>query len=158
MNEKEIKLADGTVLKPVEYSDEQMKKLSEMMNSPEYQNYAANQIQEQLYQNLGFDKKPEQPKNLMVTQQEKLNTLVEQLELKITSIQYENMKLNAQIETLNKTIDSDNEKLDELKTTNINLKAVNQTILDNNKHYWIYSTIITIIGALVGFLLGKYFA
>ena len=40
MNEKEIKLADGTVLKPVEYSDEQMKKLSEMMNSPEYQNYA----------------------------------------------------------------------------------------------------------------------
>ena len=68
------------------------------------------------------------------------------------------MKLNAQIETLNKTIDSDNEKLDELKTTNINLKAVNQTLLDNNKHYWIYSTIITIIGALVGFLLGKYFA
>lgn len=135
MNEKEIKLADGTILKPIEYSDEQMKKLSEMMNSPEYQNFATNQIQEQLYKNLGFDKKPEQPKNLMVVQQEKLNTLVEQLELKLTSIQYENMKLNAQIETLNKTIDSDNEKLDELKTTNINLKAVNKTLLDNNKHY-----------------------
>lgn len=61
MNEKEIKLADGTILKPIEYSDEQMKKLSEMMNSPEYQNFAANQIQEQLYKSLSFDKKPEQP-------------------------------------------------------------------------------------------------
>lgn len=157
MDTKETKLADGTILTPVEYPDEQMKKFSEMMNSPQYQNYAANQMKEQLYKNLDFNEKPEQPKNLMVAQQEKLNSLVEQLELKLTSIQYENMKLNAQIETLNKTIDSDNEKLDELKTTNINLKAVNKTLLDNNKHYWIYSTIITIIGALVGFLLGKYF-
>ena len=157
MDTKETKLADGTILTPVEYPDEQMKKFSEMMNSPQYQNYAANQMKEQLYKNLDFNEKHEQPKNLMVAQQEKLNSLVEQLELKLTSIQYENMKLNAQIETLNKTIDSDNEKLDELKTTNINLKAVNKTLLDNNKHYWIYSTIITIIGALVGFLLGKYF-
>ena len=157
MDTKETKLADGTILTPVEYPDEQMKKFSEMMNSPQYQNYEANQMKEQLYKNLDFNEKPEQPKNLMVAQQEKLNSLVEQLELKLTSIQYENMKLNAQIETLNKTIDSDNEKLDELKTTNINLKAVNKTLLDNNKHYWIYSTIITIIGALVGFLLGKYF-
>lgn len=151
MNEKEIKLADGTILKPIEYSDEQMKKLSEMMNSPEYQNFATNQIQEQLYKNLGFDKKPEQPKNLMVVQQEKLNTLVEQLELKLTSIQYENMKLNAQIETLNKTIDSDNEKLDELKTTNINLKAVNKTLLDNNKHYIYIRYVITTVPSIILF-------
>ena len=157
MNEKEIKLADGTVLKPVEYSDEQMKKLSEMMNSPEYQNYAANQIQEQLYQNLGFDKKPEQPKNLMVTQQEKLNTLVEQLELKITSIQYENMKLNAQIETLNKTIDSNNEELHKLQSANSDLKAVNQTLKDNNKHYWLFTALISIGCAILGVILGHYF-
>ena len=34
MDTKEIKLADGTILTPVEYPDEQMKKFSEMMNLP----------------------------------------------------------------------------------------------------------------------------
>ena len=44
MNTKEIKLADGKILTPVEYPGEQMKKFSEMMDSPQYQNYAANQM------------------------------------------------------------------------------------------------------------------
>lgn len=60
MDTKEIKLADGTILTPVEYPDEQMKKFSEMMNSPQYQNYAANQMKERLYKNLGFNEKHEQ--------------------------------------------------------------------------------------------------
>ena len=87
----------------------------------------------------------------MVKEQQKSNN-------KLDAIQYENMKLNAQIETQNKLIDTCNTKIDELQTTNNNLKEINQTLIDNNKHYWIYSTIITIIGAVVGFLLGKYFA
>lgn len=33
MDTKEIELADGKILTPVEYPDEQMKKFSEMMNS-----------------------------------------------------------------------------------------------------------------------------
>lgn len=41
--------------------------------------------------------------------------------------------------------------MDELQTTNNKLKEINQTLLDNNKHYWIYSEIITIIGALWNF-------
>lgn len=89
--------------------------------------------------------------NPMVKEQQKSNN-------KLDAIQYENMKLNAQIETQNKLIDTCNTKIDELQTTNNNLKEINQTLIDNNKHYWIYSTIITIIGAVVGFLLGKYFA
>lgn len=89
--------------------------------------------------------------NPMVKEQQKSNN-------KLDAIQYENMKLNAQIETQNKLIDTCNTKIDELQTTNNNLKEINQTLIDNNKHYWIYSTIITIIGAVIGFLLGKYFA
>ena len=89
--------------------------------------------------------------NPMVKEQQKSNN-------KLDAIQYENMNLNAQIETQNKLIDTCNTKIDELQTTNNNLKEINQTLIDNNKHYWIYSTIITIIGAVVGFLLGKYFA
>ena len=89
--------------------------------------------------------------NPMVKEQQKSNN-------KLDAIQYENMKLNAQIETQNKLIDTCNTKIDELQTTNNNLKEINQTLIDNNKHYWIYSAIITIIGAFVGFLLGKYCA
>ena len=89
--------------------------------------------------------------NPMVKEQQKSNN-------KLDAIQHENMKLNAQIETQNKLIDTCNTKIDELQTTNNNLKEINQTLIDNNKHYWIYSAIITIIGAFVGFLLGKYCA
>lgn len=178
MDTKEIKLDDGKILTSVEYPDEQMKKLSEMMNSPQYQNYVANQMKEQLCKNLGFNEKPEQPKNVMVEKQSETNELIEftneqilelqnqlkdskfqlkQANDKLDTIQYENMKLNAQIETQNKLIDTYNTKIDELQTTNNKLKEINQTLIDNNKHYWIYSAIITIIGAFIGFLLGKYF-
>lgn len=95
-------------------------------------------------------------KNQMVEEQKKTNGLVNQLQSQLTSIQYENMKLNAQIEVLNHTIDSNNEKMDELRTANSKLEVVNQTLIKNNKHYWLFTSIITIAGALVGYLLGTY--
>ena len=54
MDAKEIKLADGKILTPVKplLSDEQMQKSSETINSPQYQNYAANQMKEQIYKSL----------------------------------------------------------------------------------------------------------
>ena len=78
MNIKETKLNDGTILTPVEplFSKEQTQKISEMINSPEYQNYAANQMQKQLYEKLGLDKKPDLPKNFMVEKQSKTNELI----------------------------------------------------------------------------------
>lgn len=102
--------------------------------------------------------KPDIPvmKNQMVEEQKKTNELVNQLQSQLASIQYENMKLNAQIEVLNYTIDSSNEKLDELRTANSKLEVVNQTLIKNNKHYWLFTSIITIVGALVGYLLGTY--
>lgn len=158
MDNKNIAQFDRSLLTSTNLglSNEQMQKLSGMMNSSEYQNYAANQTQKQLYENLVSNKKPDLPKNQMVAQQEKLNTLVGQLESKLTSIQYENMKLNVQIETLNKTIDSDNEKLDGLKTANINLETVNQTLINSNKHYWRNTFFISLMVGIISFILGMY--
>ena len=155
-----ITLPSGEKLTLVEplLSEGQMQKFAQTVNSPEYKNYTANQMKEQILENLGVNNKPvQQNKNLMVEEQKKTNNLVEQLESKLISIQYENMKLNAQIETLNKTIDSNNEKLNELRTANSKLETVNQTLKDNNKHYWLYTTLITIAGVILGIVLGHYF-
>ena len=76
MNNKEITLPNGlTSAKPV-FSEEQMHNFSEMMNSPEYQNYAANKVQEQICESLGLNKSIQPPKNQMVEEQKKLNTIM----------------------------------------------------------------------------------
>lgn len=100
--------------------------------------------------------KPDIPvmKNQMVEEQKKTNELVNQLQSQLTSIQYENMKLNAQIEVLNHTIDSNNEKIDELRTANSKLEVINQTLEKNNKHYWLFTFIITFVVAFIFYLLG----
>jgi hypothetical protein len=89
MNTKEIKLADGKILTPVKplLSDEQMQKASETINSPEYQNYAVSQIKEQIYKNLGFNEKPEQPKNIMIEKQSETNKLLESTNEQILELQ-----------------------------------------------------------------------
>lgn len=92
--------------------------------------------------------------------EERLHFLTKQLEdmkdelIKQTNslgkVRYENTKLNAQIEILNKTIDSSNEKLDELETANIKLKIINETLKKNNAHYWRNTLIVGIIASLIG--------
>lgn len=54
MDIKETKLNDGTILTPIEslFSKEQTQKLSEMINSPEYQNYAAIRCKSNYMRNL----------------------------------------------------------------------------------------------------------
>lgn len=122
----------------------------DQFNSIDFQNYSANLLQDNIVKNLTKQTLPK-IKNSMVEEQKKTNN-------KLTNIQYENMKLNSQIKTQNKLIDSYTEKIEDLQSTNNKLNEINQTLIDNNKHYWIYSTIVTIIGAFVGFLLGKYCA
>ena len=139
------------------FSDSQLHNFSEIMNKPEYQNYIHSQMSDMIRENLGTNNPMQSPKNLMVEEQKKLNTQVKQLESKISAIQYENMKLNAQIETLNNTIDSNNKKLDELRNTNTKLEIVNKTLKDNNKHYWLFTTIIGVCCAAFGVILGHYF-
>lgn len=65
---------------------------------------------------------------------EKANLEIANQTVELHSIHYENMKLNAQIEVLNKTLDSQRDELERLRGINAELKTTNQTIEDNNKH------------------------
>ena len=115
MGTKEIKLADGKILTPVEYPDEQMKKFSEMMNSQQYQNYAANQMKEQLYKNLGFNEKPEQTKNVMVEKQSETNKLLESTNEQILELQNQLKDSKVQLKQANDKIASQTLIIKQLK-------------------------------------------
>lgn len=126
------------------------------LNFPEYKNCAANQAREDIMRNL----KTNDNTQYIQSPEERLHFLTKQLEdmkdelIKQTNslekVRYENTKLNAQIEILNKTIDSSNEKLDELETANIKLKIINETLKKNNAHYWRNTLIVGIIASLIG--------
>lgn len=77
----------------------------------------------------------------------------------LETIHYENMKLNAQVEVLNKTVDKNSEKIEKLKNINYKLQQSNKELTDlneqykkNNKHSTIKAAIIAISGALIGLL------
>lgn len=106
---------------------------------------------------------------LLEEQNEKIDDLSAKLEeanLEISKqtkelqyIYYENMKLNAQIDTLNKTIDSKDDELSKLRDINAELKLTNKTIEESsksNRGYWIKTILVGIFTTVLGFLLGKY--
>lgn len=64
--------------------------------------------------------------------------------------------MNAQIEIQNKTLDSNLEELNELRTVNAELKAVNQNLINNNKHYWRNTLLISVGVAILSYILGLY--
>ena len=112
-----------------------------------------------MYENLGLNKSAQTPKNKMVEEQKKLNNNVEQLKPQLVSIQYENMKLNAQIYTLNKTIDSKDDELSKLRDINAELKLTNKTLEESNKsnkHYWRNTIIISLGVGVFSFILGLF--
>ena len=74
----------------------------------------------------------------------------------IQKIQYENMKLNAQIDVLNKTLDYNREELYELQKANGELKAVNVNLENSNRHYWRNTGLISFGVAIISFILGLY--
>lgn len=147
MDTKEIKLADGTILTPVEYPDEQMKKFSEMMNSPKYQNYAANQMQEQLYKNLGFDKKPKQPKNVMVEKQSETNELLESTNEQILELQNQLKDSKVQLKQANDKLASQTLVIKQLKA---DLKEESEKAGKISSKDWKGYLISGIIGLVVG--------
>lgn len=143
MNTKEIKLADGKILTPVEYPDEQMKKLSEMMNSPQYQNYAANQMKEQLYKNLGFNEKPEQPKNVMVEKQSETNELLEATNEQILELQNQLKDSKVQLKQAN----------DKLASQTLVIKQLKADLKDESKKaskVSVKDLVLILIGAILG--------
>ena len=101
MNTKEIKLDDGTILTPVKspFSEEQLQKASEMMNQPQYQNYAANQIKEQTYKKRKQNNIPNF-ENPVVTELKtangKINELSGQLDYSNTQLKQANDKISSQ--------------------------------------------------------------
>lgn len=117
MDTKEIKLADGKILTPVKplLSDEQMQKASKTTNSPEYQNYAANQMKERLYKNLGFNEKPEQPKNVMVEKQSETNKLLESTNEQILELQNQLKDSKVQLKQANDKLASQTLVIKQLK-------------------------------------------
>lgn len=74
----------------------------------------------------------------------------------MNKIRYENMKLNAQVKVLNKTIDSRNEELIKLRNVNDELKIANMSLKNNNNHYWRNATIISLTVAIISFILGMF--
>lgn len=112
---------------------------------------------------------PESVRNFEPHLPEMSNPVVEELQTlheettkqtkELQSIRYENMKLNAQINTLNKTIDSKDEELNNLKSINAELKIANKTLEESNNSnhgYWTKTILIGIFTTVLGFLLGKY--
>lgn len=108
MDTKEIVVVDGSILTSVEYLDEQMKKLSEMMNSPEYQNYAVNQTQEQIYKSLKQNNIPDF-ENPVVTELKTANIKIDELS---NQLDYS----NTQLKQANDKISSQNLYIKELKS------------------------------------------
>lgn len=110
MDTKEIKLADGKILTPVKplLSDEQMQKASEMINLPEYQNYAASQIKEQTYKNLKQNNIPDF-ENPVVTELKTTNSKIDELS---EQLDYSNI----QLKQANDKISSQNLYIKELKS------------------------------------------
>ena len=100
------------------------------------------------------------------TPEDRLRFLTEKLDItnselktqteSMQKIQYENMKLNAQIDVLNKTLDSNREELYELQKANGELKAVNTNLENSNRHYWRNTGLISFGVAIISFILGLY--
>lgn len=137
------------------------KQLQELTSTPEYKNYTANKMAEDIskYIKQSTFKMPNIP-----TPEDRLRFLTEKLDItnselktqteSMQKIQYENMKLNAQIDVLNKTLDSNIEELHELQKANGELKAVNANLENSNRHYWRNTLLISFGVALVFFILG----
>lgn len=132
----------------------------EMTSSSEYMNMTANKMVENMneYLNTDFEipkiPNPEERLRFLTEKLDSMNSELETQTKAMHKIQYENMKLNAQIEVLNKTLDSNRDELFELQKANAELKVVNKNLENSNRHYWRNTTIISFTVALIFFVLG----
>lgn len=69
------------------------------------------------------------------------------------------MKLNAQNDTLNKTIDSQNDELIKLRDINAELKLANKMLEESskpNKHYWRNTILVSLGVGIFSFIIGLF--
>ena len=88
---------------------------------------------------------------------DRLNSTQESQLNELEKIRYENIKLNAQIDTLNKLTDKQSDDINTLKidlaTTQKHLDSFKKQYEDSNKHSFITGIIIGFIPALIIFIL-----
>lgn len=156
---KTITTPDGRVLEPVTPSGN-LKKLQEfsdkLIYDANYQQMFNNNINMNMFDNLPEFPSPEERLKFLTDKMDSMQSELESQTEAMRKIQYENMKLNAQTEIQNKTLDSNLKELNELRNVNAELKAVNKNLENSNRHYWRNTLIISVGVAILSYILGLY--
>ena len=156
---KTITTPDGKILEPVTPSGN-LKKLQEfsdkLISDASYQQMLNNNAGMNIFNYVPKFQSPEERLKFLTDKMDSMQSELENQTEAMRKIQYENMKLNAQTEIQNKTLDSNLEELNELRTVNAELKAVNQNLINNNKHYWRNTLLISVGVAIMSYVLGLY--
>lgn len=122
-------------------SDEQSQKLSEMISSPEYKNYAVNQMKEQIYKSVKQNNIPNF-ENPVVTELKTANSKIDELS---EQLDYS----NTQLKQANDKISSQNLYIKELKS-DLKEESEKRVVAENKLGSKDWKTLI--VGAILGAL------
>lgn len=154
---KTITTPDGKILEPVALS-KNLQKLQEfsekLISDASYQQMLNNNASMNIFDYMPKFQSLEERLKFLTDKMDSMQSELESQTEAMRKIQYENMKLNAQIEIQNKTIDSNLEELNTLRNVNAELKAVNKNLENSNRHYWRNTAIVSFVVALIFYLLG----
>lgn len=156
---KTITTPDGKILEPVTLSEDfqKLQEFSEkLISDASYQQMLNNNASMNIFDYMPKFPSPEERLKFLADKMDSMQSEPENQTEAMRKIQYENIKLNAQIEIQNKKLDSNLEELNELRTVNAELKAVNQNLINNNKHYWRNTLLISVGVAILSYILGLY--
>ena len=151
--------SDGKVSEPITPSEDllMLQEFSEkLISDASYQQMLNNNASMNIFDYIPKFQSPEERLKFLTDKMDSMQSELENQTEAMRKIQYENIKLNAQIEIQNKTLDSNLEELNELRTVNAELKAVNQNLINNNKHYWRNTLLISVSVAALSYILGLY--
>ena len=154
---KNTTTSDGKVLEPITPSED-LQKLQEFsdksISDTSYQQMLNSNININMFKNMPKFPSPEERLKFLTDKMASMQSELENQTEAMRKIQYENMKLNAQTEIQNKTLDSNLKELNELRNVNAELKAVNKNLENSNRHYWRNTAIISFVIVLIFYLLG----
>ena len=156
---KTITTPDGKILEPVTPSEDlqKLREFSEkLISDASYQQMLNNNINMNTFDYMQKFPSPEERLKFLTDKMDSMQSELENQTESMRKIQYENMKLNAQIEIQNKTLDSNLEELNRLRTVNTELKAVNKNLENSNRHYWRNTLLISVGVAIMSYVLGLY--
>ncbi len=120
---------DGVTLIPIE-TTAKFDALAEQIATPEFQTYLANQTKKEIFENLFDGDVRDVP---FRNPNERTEELLEESRRELQSIRYEDKKTNTQLQILLDYVDSQNEKLENLESTNRELRRVNAILEKEHK-------------------------